>query len=828
MTRLFRFPILLLLFVPVYGQQGSQTPSVGNGPSVIPAEKRRPIPIPKLSPPAAIDGKLDEEVWESAAVFKDFYQTSPGYNIAPSEHTEAYIFYDEQALFIGFKCWDDPEKIRSTVAARDAISDQDNVTVWLDTFADHRRAYVLAFNPLGIQQDGIFVEGQGTDLSVDILMESKGAVFDWGWSVEVRIPFKSLRYRAGPGRTWGINVARSIHRLNQENDQWMPDDRNVSGTLIKHGRLTGLDGIRAGRTLSVVASTTVSETGKRVSTIPPSLLTPSSVDPGAFVNRPVRAQLGATIKYTITPDLTFDMAINPDFADVEADAPVATANERFPIFYAEKRPFFLEGLDILTTPNQLFHSRTIIAPVLAAKLTGKVGKTSLGLLFAIDKGAGIFNDEELSDPSRLASIQEFVNKKAYVGVLRLKRDVGAEDSIGVFGSIRSFPERHNAVFGFDGKFKLSPKLIANFSAVGTMSRSCFFEPYFDPLAHAAQAARNREICGTGTFDPNEPVDVLNDNLSTYSSYRTGKGLGYIANLDYSARNAGWTINASGVSTDYLTDVGYTRRSNRNSFYVSHRRNTEPKPKAPLIRLNWSQSGEIDYDWAGRLQNINAYSDIDFTFQRNTVFAIETGVFFEAIHEDEFGLARLPGRTGAFLGRPRLTAWQPKMAASLDSAPFKRLNFEIQAGFLGNAFDYDLDHYPHDPKPGLWTGFEVQVGYRPIDSLNIDLRYNREKIRLNDTGRLAYDSNIASVRSTYQFTRFTFARFRVDYDSIARSVAGQALFGWNPNPGTSIYAGYNDNLRYNGFSPFTGQYEPRFVRNDRTFFVKLSYLFQKRF
>jgi len=792
------------------------------------AQKRTPVALPKLAPAPLIDGKLDEAVWKQAAVFKDFYQTSPGYNIPPSKPTEAYALYDDEALYFGFKCWDDPDKIRSTVAARDAVADEDNVRVWLDTFNDRRRAYELVFNPLGIQQDGIFVEGQGSDYSIDILMESKGTIQEWGWSVEVRIPFKSLRYRAGPGRLWGINFARTIHRFNHESDQWMPDDRNISGTLIKHGRVTGIEDISLSRSLSVVVSTTVSETGKRERAIPLLQLTPSSLDSGHFVNLPVHDEVGATIKYVITPNLTFDVAINPDFAEIEADAPVVTVNNRFPIYYPEKRPFFLEGLDILKTPNQLFHSRRIVDPDLAAKLAGKVGKVSLGILFAVDTAAGDFAEDERNDPLIRPAIDEFIGKKALVGVLRIKRDVGEENSVGVFASVRSFPEQHNGVFGFDSKFKPTARLVANFSAVSTISRSCFFEPFFDPMNRPGRAARNREVCGTGTFEANDPVDLLNNNFSTYNAYRTGEGFGYSASLDYTAKNRGWSLGANGKSRDYVTDVGYTERANRNAIYVSQHRNTEPRPDATLISFNWASSAALYYDWDGRLQDFNGFSDLEFTLQHNTMLILQPGIFYERLHEDEFGLARLPARSGAFVGEPERSAWQGQMVALLTSSPVKRFNAALTSRWVTNAFDYDLSHYPLNPGTGVEYDLAAEIGYRPMDSLNINLQYSRYHLTRHDTRRAAFNSNIASLRSTYQFSRFTFARLRLDYDSITRRAASQVLFGWNPSPGTAVYFGYNDDLSYNGLSPFTGQYEPRIRQNSHTIFLRLSYLFQRQF
>ncbi|MBV9959885.1 MAG: carbohydrate binding family 9 domain-containing protein, partial [Acidobacteria bacterium] len=162
----------------------------------LPPEKANPVKIPKLDKPPVIDGKLDDEVWKQAVTLKDFYQTSPGDNIEPSRKTEVMIAYDPKFLYFAFHCYDEPDKVRASVAKRDNVFGEDNVRIWLDTFNDQRRAYVLGFNPFGIQQDAISTAGQGEDYNFDIVMESKGVMTTDGWTVEVAIPFKSLRYTA--------------------------------------------------------------------------------------------------------------------------------------------------------------------------------------------------------------------------------------------------------------------------------------------------------------------------------------------------------------------------------------------------------------------------------------------------------------------------------------------------------------------------------------------------------------------------------------------------------------------------------------------------------
>ena len=837
----------------------AKSASDGNPKITLPAEKAAPVNISKIGSAPTIDGRIDEEVWLRAAVFKDFYQTNPGNNTAASKPTEALMMYDEKNLYIAFKCWDEKDKIRATVAKRDEVFGEDNVRVWLDTYNDQRRAYVIGFNPLGIQQDGIFTEGQGADFSVDIVMESKGVIEDWGWSVEVKIPFKSLRYTAGKGKFWGVNVARNIDRLNDELDQWMPDDRDVSGFLVKSGRITGLDEIKYERTLEIVPSVTIAETGSRKRTIPTSIINANGfdptfypigiTDPGKFVNNPIRPDLSLNLKYTVSPNVTLDAAINPDFAEIEADAPVVSANQRFPIFFTEKRPFFLEGKEIFDSPLQPFYSRTIVDPDLAVKVTGKTGKNSFGLLVASDNAPGNYSEDERGDldacqqsrqyfPNQFirCGIEEFVDKNALFGVLRLKRDIGNQHNIGFFATARTFPKNRNFTSGFDGVFKLNQKTILNFQVLGTHSRKFF-------------------------YNPNE------DN----TRYRTGNGIGYQISLDYTTDTHGWYAEAVGRSRDYRADAGFTRRTNTNSIFFANRVSTRSKPKEKIIRLNWQQVARYTYDWNGRLQDVGASTSLSATLQGNLYIGSEIGAGIERIYEDEFGARRNPARNqpGAFFGEPTRTTTQPYFSLNASKNFSKQFALYGFVGSIINAFDYDfgagnrfprrspafIDYldspeynnyinllqlnpnnpniqFPNPPAldPGRGWQFDLNVGgeYKPVDPLRISLDYTKSRLRRNDNGQIAFDTNIFSLRSTYQFTRFLFTRLRVDYDTLNANTSGQFLFGWNPNPGTAFYVGYNDNFNYRGYSPFTNQFEPGFERNSRTFFIRASYLFRKSF
>src|SRR5581483_1303918 len=506
---------------------------------VLPPEKAKPLVIPRFDKPPVIDGKLDDEVWQHAAVLKDFYQTNPGDNTTPSKPTEVMMGYDARTLYFAFHCFDEPDKIRATVAKRDEVFGEDNVRVFLDTFNDQRRAYVLGWNPLGVQQDGIMTEGSGQDFSVDIVMESKGMIASDGWTLEVAIPFKSLRYEAGKGKLWGIHIWRNIDRFNDEIDSWMPNSRDISSQLSQEGHITGLENISTERTLEIIPSVTVSETGKRVSALTAAQLAtnPSALDPGRMLNQPLKFEVGVTAKYSLTPTVTLDLAVNPDFAQVEADQTVVTANQRFPIFFEEKRPFFLEGIDIFNTPLQAVHTRAIVDPDLAVKLSGKRGKNTFGVLIASDNAPGNFTKEERQDAAALPTIQRFLDKNAYIGILRVKRDIGKQSYLGLLMTSYNFIEKHNQLGGIDGRIQISKQKIFSFQVLGTTSRRCFSEPALDT---------HRPGPSDGCFAGYDPVAGNPFRpAATRSYYRSGNGLGYNWRYNRDGRHFYYGTNGQG-------------------------------------------------------------------------------------------------------------------------------------------------------------------------------------------------------------------------------------------------------------------------------------------
>ncbi len=785
--------------------------------------------MPKFDKAPVIDGKLDDEIWKQATVLKDFYQVQPGDNIAPSKPTEVMLGYDSKFLYVAFHCYDEPDKVRATIPKRDNIFNDDYVGILFDTFNDKRKAYEFDFSPLGVQADGIWTDGQGEDFNPDIVMESKGTLTTDGWTVEVAIPFKSLRYVVGKDKLWGAHFFRRIKRFNNELTMWMPINRDISSWLAQEGHLSDMDGISTERTLELIPSLTLSETATRKGTLSPAQLAGGLLDPGRLVNAPIKFDPGLTGKFSITPNITLDFAVNPDFAQVESDQLVVQANQRFPIFFSEKRPFFLEGIDIFQTQIAAVHTRTIIDPDLAVKLTGKVDRNTFGLLLASDNGPGNFSPEE-----RLTADPRFVGKNASIGILRLKRDIGKKDSfIGFLGTYRKFVDQNNVVGGFDSRFRINKQTTFSAQALVSRSRHRFFYP-----------------------DLGQTLD------------RTENGFIYATDYNMSGRHFGYEYSAVGRTSYYRADVGFNRRTNTNNHNLFVRYNSEPKPKARLISWRVYDDVSTNFDWQGRSQIFNNESQIQFSFRRQTYLGVGLDKGYERVFEEEFGATRKPGsncaltNTCTFWGADNeRSAGNTGLYMFAGSTPSKKINFNMFVNRVAGSLDFDFGaepRYPRvsipavtqrnavaaglcnvsplpavcraplDPGPGAFFHIDAGVGYQPSSALNINLSLTKERLRRYDTHLLAFDENIVSLKATYQFTRFIFARGRVDYDTLASNVKGQFLFGYTPNPGTAFYVGYNDDLNRNGYNPFSGQLEPGFRRNGRTFFIKMSYLFRRSF
>jgi uncharacterized protein DUF5916 len=796
---------------------GAQPAPAKPGAIVVPPEKANPVKIPRFDKPPVIDGKLDDQVWENAAVLKDFYQIQPGDNLAPSKPTEVLIGYDPKFLYIAFRAYDEPDKIRSTVAKRDSIFQDDYVGFMLDTFNDQRKAFEVFFNPLGIQGDGVLTEGRGEDFSVDLLMDSKGIITDKGYFVEIAIPFKSLRFEAGKGKHWGAHFFRRIQRFERELDSWMPFSRSISSNLSQAGKLTGLENISIERMIELIPSLTVSQEGRFVRTfgVLPGTAA-SATDPGRLVNQPIGLDPGLTAKFIPSPALTLDLAINPDFAQVEADQLVVTANQRFPIFFAEKRPFFLEGIDIFQTPITAVHTRSIVDPDVAVKLTGKKGRNTFGIMAASDNGPGNFVGDERLSPNNF----KFLGKNAYVGVMRFKRDIGKENTLGLLATSYNFIEKHNQLVGVDGRFRLDKMTTVSFQVLGTTSRN-----FFD--------------------DPNDAV---------FTRYRTGNGFAYTATYDRSGRNWGWEFGGDGYTKDYRADVGFIGRTNSNFNYGYLRYNSEQSPKKTIKSYHIHNFTHIDYNWLGQMFTWETEAAFELSLPRSSYLGGFWEPAYERLFDHEFGRTREARPCNPFAVANRCTFYGADNERSSNKQHLsvyggsnysKKIQFNAQVTYRYGHFDLDFGNgrkYPRvspaalllgqnaplDPGRGNLIQFNGGIVYQPTNELRASINLTKQRLVRHDTGLVAFDVNILTGRATYQFSKATFARVILDYNTLNSRLRTQALVGYTPSPGTSFYVGYNDDMNYDSPNPFTAEIVPGFRRNSRTFFIKASYLIRRSF
>ena len=361
----------------------------------VPAESpSKAATIPRIESAVTIDGVLDEPAWRDAARLGGFRQYMPVDGRPAEERTEVLVWYSATAIHFGIVAHArDASTIRATVADRDDIGRDDRVTIFLDTFDDRRRAFLFAVNPLGAQADGVHTEGSaaagrmfggGADYSPDFHFDSRGTLTDSGYVVEVRIPFKSLRYPTGDAHRWGLQIKREIPSSGYE-DTWTDVRRAGASFLAQAGHIDGLRDLERGVVTELQPFVTATSSGLR------------SIETGRFERDGPELDGGANLRLGFT-QFALDATLNPDFSQVESDAGLVTVNERFALFVSEKRPFFLEGIELFSTPNQLVYTRRIVDPLVGGKITGKLGAWTLAHLTALDERPG---DDALANVTRV-------------------------------------------------------------------------------------------------------------------------------------------------------------------------------------------------------------------------------------------------------------------------------------------------------------------------------------------------------------------------------------------------------------------------------------------
>ena len=436
------FPILAALLIFQSASAAQEVPS--------PVLK-----IPRLESPPQFEDFLETEVPADLearmARVSDFVQRQPSDGEPATQGTDVYIGYDDLYFYSVFRCFDsDPEAVRARMSPRGDTGGDDWVHITLDTFHDRRNAYVFSASPLGIQWDAFWTEGGENDANFDTLYYSEGALTEFGYVVWLAIPFKSLRFSSEPDPQWGIIFGRNVPRLNEQS-YWPPYSSRVEGRLNQSATLEGLDDISSGPSIQLLPFV-----GFR------SFRTIDQRDPARpffFADR-AATDAGLDAKLVFRDSLVTDIAINPDFSQIESDEPQITTNQRFEVFFPEKRPFFLENASFFQTPVDLVFTRRIADPQFGARLTGKVGPYAIGALIADDQSPG----------RRVRPNDPLSGKRARFGILRVNRDIFNQSTVGMIFTDRSFENTFNRVGGVDARLKLSENWATQFQAVTSTTR----------------------------------------------------------------------------------------------------------------------------------------------------------------------------------------------------------------------------------------------------------------------------------------------------------------------------------------------------------------------
>ncbi|MCX6539973.1 MAG: DUF5916 domain-containing protein [Acidobacteria bacterium] len=728
--------------------------------------------IPRIDVTIAIDGRLDEPAWSQATRLTGFSEYRPVDSQPASEQTEVLVFYSPSALYFGIIAHDSvPGSIRATVADRDNISQDDWVRIFLDTFSDRRRAFVFGVNPLGAQEDGVQTEGAfnagsmfgGTiDLNPDYQFDSKGQLSADGYIVEVRIPFKSLRYPGSGPQRWGINFSRKTQRTGRE-DTWT-DAKRIASFLAQAGTMEGLRDLQRGVVTEIQPFVTGSSNG-------------ALTGAGQFARDKTDISPGANVRLGFT-NLSVDATVNPDFSQVESDASQVTVNERFALFFAEKRPFFLEGIELFATPNQLVYTRRIVDPIVGGKLTGKVGRTGIAVLSAADTtGDG----------------------HAWVNVARLRQDFGSDSLAGLTFTDRESAGAFNRVVAADARWVFG-RLYYLLGQIGgswterdgTVSSSPMWQAEFDRTAR--RWGFNYKLVGFGeSFETQSGYVPRNDIVEFHASNR----------FTYYGQRGAWLENLT-------TFFGPTRDWRYASF--GHTGAIEGSDQSHLtaqLRGGWQLSAQVSRNF----------------------------VRFQPAMYQAYAVWQPSGTTVAFAPPDGVTNWGGTYAVT--TPVFQKLNAEVEVSRAGTAIFAEASN-GHETRVTTTLGLRPTTSAR-IDLSLVSSRIERDRDQTEFARttipriKLEYQPN----RSLFfrLITEYRSER-RVALQDPATgfpllvngSIAGPQrvdglrmdwLVSYEPTPGTVAFFGYGSSLARDLVLDPTA----RLARTSDGFFVKLAYMFR---
>ena len=770
------------------------TPAPDPRATYIGRENQLHVRIPRVAADAAavtIDGTLDEPAWAQATLLTGFSQFSPLDGVAASDSTQVLLWYSPTALYVGIRAFEAHGAVHATLADRDKIASDDNVQLLLGTFHDQRQAFVFGVNPFGVQLDGTIVEtGQSStggwtptlsgraapDLSQDFVFTSKGRLTDYGYEIELRIPFKSLKFQSAGEQSWDINVVRQVQHSGYE-DSWAPAKRANASFLAQGGSLDGLGGFDRGLVLDLNPVVTRKASG--------------APSPRGWAYTHPRPQVGGNVRWGVTNNLTANGTVLPDFAEVESDAGQFVIDPRQSLFFPEKRPFFLDGLEQFNVPHNLIYTRRIAQPQGALKLTGTVAGLNIGVLSAGD-------DSTLSASG---------HDTPYFNIVRAQRDIGGQSRIGMSYTDRVAGPDYNRVANVDGRYTFGDVYTAAFQGAESYDKSrggVQNAPLWD-----ASLSRNGK-----RFGFRYGLNGISENFRTLSGFISRPGIAH-GSIDHRAT---WFSERGRVLETLTGDILFD-----DTWQYSHfvRRGDAQDKKFHLstsagLRGGWTVGAGVYWETFG--YDTQLYGN--YRIERTVGTKVDTIPFV--------GVGRIPNRD--YVANFSTPQWS---------------NFNATLLYVGgqdeNFFEWAQANINY---------VSLATNFRPTDHLRINGTLSYQDYWRRTDHSLAGRNMIPRVKLEYQFTRSIFLRMVGEYDlaehddlrdetrtflpliiggqkalaSRSAQLHGDWLFSYQPSPGTVLFLGYGSqgNAAPNPLERFN--YQP-LVRASDYFFVKLSYLFR---
>ncbi|MFQ5776780.1 MAG: DUF5916 domain-containing protein [Terriglobia bacterium] len=724
-----------------------------------PSAESPTLHIPRVSQPPPLESFLDRAP-EIEGLVSDFRQRDPGDGVPASRRTSALLSYDDKHLYVVFVCEEEPNKVRARLAKREAIDGDDQVAIYLDTFHDRQRAYLFASNPLGIQLDGIVTEGQEVDYSYDTLWHTEGRLTSFGYVVWMAIPFRSLRFSSRSTQRWGIALSRIIPRLNEES-YWPYITKRIQGFVPQFARSDGLERISPGRNLQFIPYSLFARARF--------LDSESSLQPGFQSDNELRS--GLDFKAVLRDALTLDITVNPDFSQVETDDPQVTINQRFEVFFPERRPFFIENAGFFGTPTNLFFSRRVADPQFGVRLTGKVGRWALGALAIDDRAPG----------KRVAETSPLRRRRAGIGVVAVRREFAQQSSIGLLATSRDFGSSSNRVFSLDTRLQLNP----NWTLVGQLMRSS-----------------TREV-GSGR--------------------RAGDG--YLAELEHDGRHFDYLARYTDLSPDFRSQLGFVKRVDLRQADQNIEYRWRPE-QSRIVKFGPSFETLVNWDHQGRLQDWRFAPQFKIEFTGQTKLKVEHAQAFELFENFKF---HKRATTLEFS-----TEWLKWLAASVTHSWGTEVNFSPAQGldpFRARMAESELA-LTLRPAPRLrvdntyiYSRLRTEPDFRLLPASVSSNIFTNHIVRW----KLNYQFTRAlSARAILDYEAVLPNRFLVDLEREKRFGA-DLLLTYLVNPGTALHIGYTDLYENLALDSTAGASLRRTaaptLSTGRQFFIKLSYLFR---